>query len=664
MHFIQKYYTYIVILLLLVHAAIAITSSLNKSATCDETAHLAGGYSYWKENDYRLQPENGNFPQRWATIPFVHVPWRMSKESTILWEHSAVYFLGQRFLYKSGLNSRVTLFKSRFMIVLLSTVLGLIVFLWSKSLFGISGGIISLCIYCLCPNIIAHSRLVTSDMASTLFFTLSLWTWWFLLQRISVWTIFFSGLSLSLLFLSKMSAAVILFPLTIVTLTKIFFPLPQEIKIKKSVYVTGTIQKVVALSISILIIGVLCWSLVWTAYGNRYDLVNPQNKTLQSLRGGWEEVSENPGFAGSVMLKFRRLKLLPEAYIYGFLYVLKHSQSRVSFLNGNYSLTGSRWFFPYAFLIKMPIPILFIIIACFFLTNRKIFRDLKAKPLPAVVLKVFPTLILTSFIAVYAGLAIMSSLNIGFRHLLPILPPIYILSGSLPAYIKNKSSKKILIPSLLILLSIDSFTIYPHYLAYFNAFIGGPANGYKHLVDSSLDWGQDLPGLKKWIDNHRNSSQDSTSYYLSYFGSDVPEMYGLNVHFLPGFHDKREQNDAIKIKPGIYCISASILQGVYTPFYGEWQSKCERQFQTLLKNINSIEHTFKKDGELHIPHDQVKNYRIIIQKFNDLLITRLMYYLRQKEPIDKIGYSILVYNFSLVEVVKFYSDLSDKQKTS
>ena len=37
----------------------------------DEIAHLTAGYSYWKFDDYRLQPENGNLPQRWAAIPLL-----------------------------------------------------------------------------------------------------------------------------------------------------------------------------------------------------------------------------------------------------------------------------------------------------------------------------------------------------------------------------------------------------------------------------------------------------------------------------------------------------------------------------------------------------------------------------------------------------------------
>ena len=64
--------------------------------------------------------------------------------------------------------------------------------------------------------------------------------------------------------------------------------------------------------------------------------------------------------------------------------------------------------------------------------------------------------------------------------------------------------------------------MYPHYLAYFNWIAGGPVNGYKHLVHSSLDWGQDLPGLKRWLNEHDLDSTGKTPVYLAYFGKAKP----------------------------------------------------------------------------------------------------------------------------------------------
>jgi hypothetical protein len=65
-------------------------------------------------------------------------------------------------------------------------------------------------------------------------------------------------------------------------------------------------------------------------------------------------------------------------------------------------------------------------------------------------------------------------------------------------------------------------------LAYFNEFIGGPKNGYKYLVDSNLDWGQDLKGLKHYMEE-----RGIERIKLGYFGSADAAYYGINYDYLP-----------------------------------------------------------------------------------------------------------------------------------
>ena len=71
--------------------------------------------------------------------------------------------------------------------------------------------------------------------------------------------------------------------------------------------------------------------------------------------------------------------------------------------------------------------------------------------------------------------------------------------------------------------ALESVNIRPNYLAYFNQLAGGPSQGYKHLADSSLDWGQDLPALKKWLDGQGLQQPGGSGVYLSYFGTARPE---------------------------------------------------------------------------------------------------------------------------------------------
>ena len=99
-------------------------------------------------------------------------------------------------------------------------------------------------------------------------------------------------------------------------------------------------------------------------------------------------------------------------------------------------------------------------------------------------------------------MAMTSPLNLGERHLLPTYPALFILAGGAAGWLRSQHRwfGAAAVAALLVALGAESIAIRPHYLAYFNVLAGGPESGYRHLVDSSLDWGQDLPGLKRWLE--------------------------------------------------------------------------------------------------------------------------------------------------------------------
>ena len=51
-------------------------------------------------------------------------------------------------------------------------------------------------------------------------------------------------------------------------------------------------------------------------------------------------------------------------------------------------------------------------------------------------------------------------------------------------------------------------SVYPHFTAFFNRAAGGPANGPRYLLDSNLDWGQDVKKLKAWLAESRDVQWD------------------------------------------------------------------------------------------------------------------------------------------------------------
>jgi hypothetical protein len=101
--------------------------------------------------------------------------------------------------------------------------------------------------------------------------------------------------------------------------------------------------------------------------------------------------------------------------------------------------------------------------------------------------------------------------------------------------------------------------IHPHYLAYINELGGGPSRGWRYLVDSNLDWGQDLKGLKRWTDEHRVAHLK-----LSYFGTADPAYYGIPCELLPGYMLPPPRGMVGEVRAGdLVAVSATNLQGVY-----------------------------------------------------------------------------------------------------
>src|ERR1700738_1122331 len=92
----------IAIFLALLHGFMAVTAVNTKSPTFDEPQHLTAGYSFWVTNDFRLDPENGNLPARWAALPlfFENLKFVSANDST--WQHTDEAGIAHQFFYELG----------------------------------------------------------------------------------------------------------------------------------------------------------------------------------------------------------------------------------------------------------------------------------------------------------------------------------------------------------------------------------------------------------------------------------------------------------------------------------------------------------------------------------------------------------------------------------
>src|SRR5689334_17262544 len=197
-----------VIGLLVLHYALAVRSLLQENPTVDEVVHLPAGVTYWQKGTFRLYHHNpplfklvAALPVVWAgpiTEPLYTMPsWRSKDPSPATFSQTFAALNGDRYFELFQL--------ARLTMPLFSILGGLVVFAWSRRLYGTWGGLLSLALWVFCPNILAHTRLVTTDVGATSIGVLATYVFWRYLKE-PTWTrTALAGLCLGLAELSKFS---------------------------------------------------------------------------------------------------------------------------------------------------------------------------------------------------------------------------------------------------------------------------------------------------------------------------------------------------------------------------------------------------------------------------------------------------------------------------
>lgn len=668
--------------LLALYYAMALSAASQKSMTFDEMAHLTGGYTYWKLGDYRLHGENGNWPQRLAALPAVLGGASFPRLDQPAWTSSNIYVLGDQFLYFSGNDASELLARGRAVMALVGVAVGALVYAWARRLISPLGGWVSLILFVFSPTFLAHGPLATSDVAAAFFFTASAGAIWIAMQRATAATVSMAAVLVAGAFLSKLSAPILVLAAMVMLALRLIDGRPLTVRSGgRSVEHRDRPRQLLILLGVFAACGLVTWALIWASYGFRYSAFAVATTGSDTFLG---QVRDEPGMAGWMVSTARRLHLLPETYLYGLAITLQYASERAAFLNGEFALRGRWWFFPYAFAVKTTIPAMVLgAIAFAALVRRWRSADERKRLRARVWASLYAGAPLAALIAVYWLFAITSDLNIGHRHLLPIYPAMCILAGGAAFWIepfvtrapaavaqqqaggdRRKPRPQPRVPraaragykaagaAVLVLLAwhaAESLRIHPDYLAYFNQIVGGPSQGYKHLADSSLDWGQDLPALKDWLD--REGLQRADGVYLSYFGTARPEYYGIQATQLAGFIDRRPPpaGPPPPLRGGIYCVSATVLDVIGQMFY---KPDYEGNYKAAVTNAGIFAATAGNDAARAalIRETGEAYWRQLFTQLDQLRVGRLTAFLRRRQPDAMVGYSILIYRLSDADV--------------
>jgi len=567
--FLKKNYKSLVLFSLLFMLVVSVFNARNESAIFDETAHIPAGYSYLSQHDMRLNPEHPPMIKDLSALPLMFMRLNFDTSQKFWTEDvNGQWDAGKSLLWESGNNPDRIIFWSRLPIVLLSLLLGWLIFKWARELAGTAAGIFALVLYAFDPNILGHNHFVTTDIGIAAFTAFSFYYFLKFIKEPTWKNVLLGGIFLGLLQLAKFSS-ILVFP--IFGLVLIVFPLIAKGKNNSHPDIKARFKKLgeyfgkglAAIAISLII--------VWGVYFiNNFNM--PKEKLAESINYYFDPSDENAKavYTNKLLLAMNQNYLTRpmSEYVLGLSMVFK----RVSGGNGAYFMeqVSSKAFpayFPTVFLIKEPLPILFFVICSIAMTlflfarsSIEIFRKHPSKIFSKIIDYVrthITEVSLLSFIVLYSYISLTGNLNIGLRHLFPMFPFIYILvAQSIVEFIKKMKNLDVRFASVLFvsalsfLLILQTALAYPYYMSYFNESVGGSKNGYNFVTDSNADWGQDLKRLQKFIGEH----PEIDKIRVDYFGGGMPGYY-LGNKFISWWDSKRP------IEPGWYAVSTNFLQG-------------------------------------------------------------------------------------------------------
>jgi len=641
------------LLLLSIYSVLVVGSTFGKAPVFDEPFHITGGYNYVKNGDLKMSSEGGFLTEAWLALPLVPQKLKFPNGGDNFFSGADEWETSRDFLFRSGNDADSMILHSRIMVLLASLFLGIAIYLISRSVFGPSGALISLLLFAFTPDFLAHGGLATTDMTSSFVFIITIWTIWKLVNKISPATVIFSSLALGLLFVTKHSAVIMIPFYLIMIMLRLFFGKPLQVNWFGKTFVLKTQKmQLQALIGAGLVNAVIIIFFIWAACGFRYSMLRDDSgQDRVALDQATESYLSQSGTFGNFISVARNCKILPEAYLYGFTFFIKYGKSRYSFLDGEFSTQGWWYFFIFTFLYKTPLPLIFLLMI-------PILIPAKAKgnfnnPVAAMAGdRFYPLIPFVIFIIIYMLFAMTSRTNIGHRHLLAVYPALFILAGSLSMLLSGgRKIIKVIILSLFAWMIVETVAAWPNYISYFNQLAGGSKNGYKHLADSSLDWGQDLKGLKSWLE--KNNPQ-CRNVYFSFFGNTDVEYYGLKTKMLPSYRSQKS-DEVFELGEGTYCISATMFQFLYLSesCYGETgfdvADADDNYFKALSEDMKSFPNTGKR-ADLTI--EQKRKFRI----YEYLRFIKLFLFLHNREPDEIIGNSILLFKVSDEDVKKSLSN--------
>lgn len=499
------------LLLLGIHLALMVRLTVLYSPTLNETAHLPAGLASWRFGRTDLYRVNPPLVRGLASLPLLGVPHQED------WSHyrpgsprRSEWDVGADFVRANGLRSPRLYALGRWMCLTFSLIGLMVCWRWGRELTNPTGGWIAAALWCFSPNLISHGALVTNDVAATSLGLLAAWRFHHWLNRPSLETAFWAGMSLGLALLSKLSWVILLgiWPcLGLLQLVHIFRCSSDEIEpVRRTAIAGGQLVCILLLGLIVLNLGygyrgtgarlgeIPFYSRMFSGEHRDLELDLPGNRFTR-------------GWLGRVPVP------VPVDYLTG-MDLQKHDFERphVNYLLGEHRQGGWWWYYLIGLGVKVPLGTILLAgagaVMTFWKPERKnIWKELLPLWLPALVLFVL--------------VSTETGMNRHVRYVFPVLPVGFLLAANVSML---RTAWFWQLP--LLATTLSSLWVYPASLSYFNALAGGLEGGHRVLIDSNLDWGQDLLLVKDWLKEHPDCRPVTlavvTGFPVEALGMDIP----------------------------------------------------------------------------------------------------------------------------------------------
>jgi hypothetical protein len=536
-----------VILLLAAQAGLLAYSATRHSPTNLEPAFLVSGISHWRFRRFELFRVNPPLVRMAAALPVLVVgcktDWSRFYDSP---GSRAEFPLGGDFIKANGPTAMPLFFYARWACIPFSLIGAYFAYCWATELYrSTAAGFVALILYAFDPNLLAHGELITADGACTGFGIMAGYAFWRWLKQPTWIRALLAGGALGLAELTKLSWLILfgLWPMLWLLWRRLG---PKTVESRESRCQNAESPSQFRIVPSLPQLAAILGAAVYLInVGYLFEGVCTPLKDFRFVSTALTglEHAGKPGnrFRGGLLGELR--VPLPKQYLLGI-----DSQQRdledfgqKSYLRGEWKEGGWWYYYLYGLLVKVPCGtwgLLAVVVFARLFERRRVAALLDELVLltPAVVLLVI--------------VSSQTEFNIHLRYAFPALGMFLVFIGQAGLFLTHSAFGGLLTGGLIGYSLTSAAVAYPHHLSYFNEAAGGTQNGHRHLLGSSIDWGQDLVALHRW---HETSHSQSPCFVLSVYRV---EYAALNLSLLPAAPDSYSTPPP----KGLYAISLGVLE--------------------------------------------------------------------------------------------------------